>query len=106
METYYHAKDLAKFSEIGKDAPELAKKFFEYYSDGIEEISFVDYQISFSRFKEIFKLNDEIKKITNLIKDIKSFPVKILFSIKSSLFSFNSFIYSVLGPSNLKPIIL
>jgi alkylhydroperoxidase/carboxymuconolactone decarboxylase family protein len=31
METYYHAKDLAKFGEIGKDAPELAKKFFEYY---------------------------------------------------------------------------
>jgi alkylhydroperoxidase/carboxymuconolactone decarboxylase family protein len=31
METYYHAKDLAKFAEIGKDAPELAQKFFEYY---------------------------------------------------------------------------
>ena len=31
METYYHPKDLAKFGEIGKDAPELAKKFFEYY---------------------------------------------------------------------------
>ena len=31
METYYHPKDLNKFGEIGKDAPELAKKFFEYY---------------------------------------------------------------------------
>jgi alkylhydroperoxidase/carboxymuconolactone decarboxylase family protein len=31
METYYHAKDLAKFGEIGNEAPELAKKFFEYY---------------------------------------------------------------------------
>jgi len=31
METYYHAKDLAKFAEIGKYAPELAEKFFEYY---------------------------------------------------------------------------
>ena len=31
METYYQAKDLAKFAEIGKDAPELAQKFFEYY---------------------------------------------------------------------------
>jgi 4-carboxymuconolactone decarboxylase len=31
METYYQPKDLAKFGEIGKDAPELAKKFFEYY---------------------------------------------------------------------------
>ena len=31
VETYYKAEDLAKFEEIGKDAPELAKKFFEYY---------------------------------------------------------------------------
>jgi len=31
METYYQPKDLNKFGEIGKDAPELARKFFEYY---------------------------------------------------------------------------
>jgi len=31
METYYQPKDLAKFGEISKDAPELARKFFEYY---------------------------------------------------------------------------
>ena len=31
METYYHQTDLPKFEEIGKDVPELAKKFFEYY---------------------------------------------------------------------------
>ena len=31
METYYQTKDLSKFAEIGKDAPELAQKFFEYY---------------------------------------------------------------------------
>jgi len=31
METYYQPKDLAKFGEIGKDTPELAKKYFEYY---------------------------------------------------------------------------
>lgn len=31
METYYKPEDLLKFEEIGKDAPELAKKFFEYY---------------------------------------------------------------------------
>lgn len=31
METYYDPADLAKFSDIGKDAPELAKKFFDYY---------------------------------------------------------------------------
>jgi len=31
METYYNQADLAKFSDIGKDAPELAKKFFDYY---------------------------------------------------------------------------
>ena len=32
METYYKPEDLLKFEEIGKDAPELAKKFFEYYA--------------------------------------------------------------------------
>ena len=31
METYYNPADLEKFGEIGKDAPELAKKFFDYY---------------------------------------------------------------------------
>lgn len=32
METYYHPKDLSKFADIGKGAPELGKKFFEYYN--------------------------------------------------------------------------
>ena len=31
METYYTPDDLPKFEQIGKDAPELAKKFFDYY---------------------------------------------------------------------------
>ncbi len=31
METYYKPEDLPKFEEIGKEVPELAKKFFEYY---------------------------------------------------------------------------
>lgn len=31
METYYDPEDLGGFSEIGKDAPELAEKFFDYY---------------------------------------------------------------------------
>jgi alkylhydroperoxidase/carboxymuconolactone decarboxylase family protein len=31
METYYKPEDLLKFGEIGKDAPELARKFFDYY---------------------------------------------------------------------------
>jgi 4-carboxymuconolactone decarboxylase len=31
METYYHPKDLPKFPEIGKEAPALARKFFDYY---------------------------------------------------------------------------
>ncbi len=31
METYYDPSDLARFGEIGKDAPELARKFFDYY---------------------------------------------------------------------------
>ncbi len=31
METYYNPADLGKFSDIGKDAPKLAEKFFDYY---------------------------------------------------------------------------
>ena len=31
METYYDPQDLAKFEEVGKNAPELAEKFFNYY---------------------------------------------------------------------------
>jgi alkylhydroperoxidase/carboxymuconolactone decarboxylase family protein len=30
-DTYYHPPDLAKFAEIGENAPELAKKFFDWY---------------------------------------------------------------------------
>lgn len=29
---YYHAQDLPRFGEIGKDAPELAEKFFAWYN--------------------------------------------------------------------------
>jgi alkylhydroperoxidase/carboxymuconolactone decarboxylase family protein len=32
MDTYYNPEDLPKFEEIGKEAPDLAKKFFEYYT--------------------------------------------------------------------------
>jgi 4-carboxymuconolactone decarboxylase len=31
METYYSPADLAGFGDIGKDVPDLAKKFFDYY---------------------------------------------------------------------------
>jgi alkylhydroperoxidase/carboxymuconolactone decarboxylase family protein len=31
METYYNPADLSKFETIGKEAPELAEKFFDYY---------------------------------------------------------------------------
>lgn len=31
METYYKPEDLPKFEEIGEEAPDLAKKFFDYY---------------------------------------------------------------------------
>ena len=31
MNTYYDPQDLAKFAEIGEEAPEVAKKFFDYY---------------------------------------------------------------------------
>jgi alkylhydroperoxidase/carboxymuconolactone decarboxylase family protein len=32
VETYYKPEDLAKFEEIGKEAPDLARKFFDYYN--------------------------------------------------------------------------
>lgn len=32
METYYHPQDLPKFEDIAEEAPELAKKFFDYYA--------------------------------------------------------------------------
>ncbi|RJR33429.1 MAG: 4-carboxymuconolactone decarboxylase [Desulfobacteraceae bacterium] len=31
MDTYYNPQDLVKFEEIGKEVPDLASKFFEYY---------------------------------------------------------------------------
>lgn len=31
METYYDPADLARFHEIGEHAPELSKKFFDWY---------------------------------------------------------------------------
>jgi 4-carboxymuconolactone decarboxylase len=37
VETYYKPEDLPKFEGIGKDAPDLAKKFFEYYNTVFEE---------------------------------------------------------------------
>ena len=30
-DSYYHSRDLARFAEIGKNRPELAEKFFDYY---------------------------------------------------------------------------
>ena len=30
-DNYYHSRDLAHFADIGKNAPELAKKFFDWY---------------------------------------------------------------------------
>lgn len=37
MDSYYKPEDLPKFEDIGKDAPELAKAFFEYYGKVFEE---------------------------------------------------------------------
>jgi alkylhydroperoxidase/carboxymuconolactone decarboxylase family protein len=37
MKTYYDPADLAAFGGIGKDAPELAKKFFDYYAEVFKE---------------------------------------------------------------------
>ena len=32
MSDYYQQQDLKNFAQIGKDAPELAEKFFDYYA--------------------------------------------------------------------------
>jgi 4-carboxymuconolactone decarboxylase len=32
VETYYHPKDLARFGDVGKEAPELWQKFNEWYN--------------------------------------------------------------------------
>lgn len=31
MESYYDPADLGKFAEIGKETPQLAQKYFDYY---------------------------------------------------------------------------
>jgi len=31
VQNYYDPKDLGKFGDIGEEAPEMAKKFFDYY---------------------------------------------------------------------------
>jgi 4-carboxymuconolactone decarboxylase len=37
MESYYKPEDLPKFEQIGEEAPELAKKFFDYYGSVFAE---------------------------------------------------------------------
>jgi alkylhydroperoxidase/carboxymuconolactone decarboxylase family protein len=37
VETYYKPEDLPRFEEIGKEAPALAKKFFDYYGAALAE---------------------------------------------------------------------
>jgi 4-carboxymuconolactone decarboxylase len=37
MADYYDTKDLANFADMGKDAPELARKFFDYYGSVFAE---------------------------------------------------------------------
>ena len=37
MDTYYHRQDLARFAEIGAEAPELWKKFLEWYTAVFKE---------------------------------------------------------------------
>jgi 4-carboxymuconolactone decarboxylase len=37
MKTYYDPDDLPKFEQIGREAPGLAKKFFDYYGEVFAE---------------------------------------------------------------------
>jgi 4-carboxymuconolactone decarboxylase len=36
-DTYFHAKDLERFAEIGKNRPELADRFFAWYTAVFED---------------------------------------------------------------------
>ena len=36
-DTYYHAQDLKRFPDIGKNRPELADKFFNWYTAVFED---------------------------------------------------------------------
>jgi alkylhydroperoxidase/carboxymuconolactone decarboxylase family protein len=36
-QTYYHPAHLGRFGEIGEEAPEIAKKFFDWYGAVFEE---------------------------------------------------------------------
>lgn len=42
MESYYQPADLPRFTEVGKDAPELAAKFFDYYGAVFREGSLTE----------------------------------------------------------------
>ena len=37
MDTYYNPADLSKFPELGEDAPELWKKFYDWYGTVFQE---------------------------------------------------------------------
>lgn len=37
MDTYYDPADLPRFGEISEEAPELARKFFDYYGAAMAE---------------------------------------------------------------------
>ncbi len=37
QDPYYDSKDLPRFGDIGKNAPDLAKKFFEWYGAVFQE---------------------------------------------------------------------
>jgi len=37
METYSDPRDLSKFEAVGEEAPELAEKFFDYYTNVFAE---------------------------------------------------------------------
>ncbi len=37
MQSYYDPEDLSKFERVGDEAPELARKFFDYYASVFAE---------------------------------------------------------------------
>ena len=87
MDSYYKPEDLLKFETIGKDSPDLAKKFFDSIKEKNKElickcanelkeklgddkswIEYTNYIIS----NNLSYMNDKITRNEGLIKSIKT----------------------------------
>jgi len=75
METYYNPEDLSRFEEIGKDAPEMAKKFFEYYQTVFEEGDLTEREKASSLWRWPMPFNAPIVLIPTPRRALKKAPI-------------------------------